>query len=1226
MPAIRDYSQAYHATTTYKHIEVPMPNYQTGDLLVALLSTDDSAAASMATTAGGMPVPYVFYNDDTGGTPSWTDYTVQANDSNAGDWFMTPTVPTVNDCIYFGSTEKFNRINVLNSVAGAATTNTVWALEYYDSGTGWTTLTTLTNTFGANMEFVNTVHAEATWNLPANWATTTPAGSTGGFSQTAYWVRWRCTTSNTFQTRPVSTQAWIFPILNGNNGWRLLYSNFTGTTPAPICAMWKIAGVNEDDTTFFYLNAETPGAELISIRDVEPSVDTGVAALTINVTAATRKFVRTTGNFVTDGFLVGQTIQTSGFTNGGNNTSKIIESISTTTITNDTITVTSGTGLVDESGNNDERVICFPFNGLGFATSNAASATGRNALPTMTTDKDNCLLIWQAAPDAISVPCIIEGACQLIAGKDNTGFSDSCAWGFQAKAGTTPTVYESSMNTSGIVTEMAVLAVNSPSTGATVIPGYTASDSSTYVTPLTGAAFSGFGTDSATTNTITTTFTGTINGKPLVVGATTVTQADTGINSYHAMSECAGVVTAKTWAGVRTVIASRNLASHNILFHIQPMLPVDIQTTDSVSLNGVMGVAIGLASTTSRFKVWHVGGTFTSWGTQRHSPVVINTDASDGIIQTTESGGSFDPTGVTVIGVMVSGKIVLPRWLVGSVWALDTCVVAGGISTEPLDLPQIIRAYADGHERRSGILEGTGQALILGPLQLGDGGTNPIYLGLDSTAIEFPRQYDKSRREVYYNSVDNYAGLIYYAGPGDTILHQNSVVSSPSRYKWGLHSSSFANFATSTRARSSNVATIVTSSAHGLSTGNTVAVRNLADTTYNGTWTVASTPTGSSFTYNNTGGDEGEIADTNGTVGPYYNFSGLSVIGAGTITLGKTFHITGLTINNYSTLDMTGLNFDVGKILNVPAGNDTLTTSAATFIENSEIDVTGVTAGNRWCSVASPVIFENNTFTGSASAGHAIRITSAGTYTFVGNIFNSFGPAKRSFNTGTGVNSGTEVITLDDAHGYSSGDPAYYQKQGGTQAIGLTDGNLYYVRNESSTTITLYDTAAHAIAGGATGRADLTSGGSETHYIYSAGAAIYNNSGGAVTLNISAGGTTPSIRESNGSSTTINNSVTLEVNGVKTGSEPTNYVRCRIEARLGGSLPAGTQIMNTEAQTSYGSEGYYKATQSVNYTGDQPVTIRARYKGYIPFETTGTITSNGLAVTAVWITDSNFTP
>lgn len=83
--------------------------------------------------------------------------------------------------------------------------------------------------------------------------------------------------------------------------------------------------------------------------------DTGAGALTINVNAAARTFTRTTGNYVTDGFRAGANITTSGFVSPGNNAAKVIESVTTTVIT-----VTNGTFLADESGNNNERIQTTP--------------------------------------------------------------------------------------------------------------------------------------------------------------------------------------------------------------------------------------------------------------------------------------------------------------------------------------------------------------------------------------------------------------------------------------------------------------------------------------------------------------------------------------------------------------------------------------------------------------------------------------------------------------------------------------------------------------------------------------------------------------------------------------------------------------------------------------------------------------------------------------------------
>lgn len=74
---------------------------------------------------------------------------------------------------------------------------------------------------------------------------------------------------------------------------------------------------------------------------------------TINVVASAGTFTRLTGSFTTDGYLPGHTIVTTGFTNPGNNATKIIDTI---TGSGTIIKVTVTTGLVDESGGGDERI------------------------------------------------------------------------------------------------------------------------------------------------------------------------------------------------------------------------------------------------------------------------------------------------------------------------------------------------------------------------------------------------------------------------------------------------------------------------------------------------------------------------------------------------------------------------------------------------------------------------------------------------------------------------------------------------------------------------------------------------------------------------------------------------------------------------------------------------------------------------------------------------------
>jgi hypothetical protein len=89
------------------------------------------------------------------------------------------------------------------------------------------------------------------------------------------------------------------------------------------------------------------------------------------------------------------------------------------------------------------------------------------------------------------------------------------------------------------------------------------------------------------------------------------------------------------------------------------------------------------------------------------------------------------------------------------------------------------------------------------------------------------------------------------------------------------------------------------------------------------------------------------------------------------------------------------------------------------------------------------------------------------------------------------------------------------------------------------------------------------------------------------------------------------NTVPIEVSGVVQNTQCYVY----------DSTP--TSYLNASATTLV-TGNIYKASTTLNYTIDIDVTIRAREMGYLPYEATGTITSTGLSVTAVWLVDPNW--
>jgi len=79
-----------------------------------------------------------------------------------------------------------------------------------------------------------------------------------------------------------------------------------------------------------------------------------------------------------------------------------------------------------------------------------------------------------------------------------------------------------------------------------------------------------------------------------------------------------------------------------------------------------------------------------------------------------------------------------------------------------------------------------------------------------------------------------------------------------------------AGQATATRSRTSGVATIVTGAVHGFSTGDTITIASMTDTTFNDVQAEITVTSTTAFTYANAGVNVVSGADTAGRVGALY--------------------------------------------------------------------------------------------------------------------------------------------------------------------------------------------------------------------------------------------------------------------------------------------------------------------------------------------------------------------
>lgn len=611
-----------------------------------------------------------------------------------------------------------------------------------------------------------------------------------------------------------------------------------------------------------------------------------------------------------------------------------------------------------------------PFGNPAIQTNTTQVAANKFNMPSITTNVDNALCLIFSANQYTAVPSFIEGIAHSIVAADGFVESMGVGWFFKKTAGVTSSTISCSNVISGVGV-VATIQIAPPSSGATIIPAYISNETSLYLDPINGVT--AYNTNTALAATADTNF-GTTLGGITAADATVAEAVDTGINSFHSTGQLTTVANATSIHGAELVFATANrpnLTGVNLLLHCQTSTAGQLQRLTSIKSN--KGVWFGMRSgAATNYKIWQVLGYDSLNSANRFIPIIINEQATN----TKASAGTLAPSSILSTGVWVGGTAQgTVSMQFASLWAMGTTTICGGNQSGPVDIKSIVLTAADYHERKSVILQGSNQMLVLQELQFGNGGTDPIYLDLNSTAIEFPSQYNINTKLVSYNSVDNKIGLFYNAGSTDTIIHNNSIISSPNKYYWGFHPSS-------------------------------------------------------SLTAN-------------------YNFSGLQVIGAGNVYLNRNVPIDGINISNYGLVYAQNCNLSNSTFDLVPSTNDSIEINTTSSFNACTFNCSTLNTGSYLLSTSSPSIFQNCQFNGSNSS-HAIRITSAGTYSFNGNQFSNFN-----------------------------------------------------INNTS-------------------------------------GSAIFNDSGGTVTLNIS-NGSTPTYRNSTGSTTIINNTIEIVITGLKDDTEVRIY-------------------------------------------------------------------------------------
>lgn len=346
--------------------------------------------------------------------------------------------------------------------------------------------------------------------------------------------------------------------------------------------------------------------------------------------------------------------------------------------------------------------------------------------------------------------------------------------------------------------------------------------------------------------------------------------------------------------------------------------------------------------------------------------------------------------------------------------------------------------------------------------------------------------------------------------------------------------------------------------------------------------------------------------------------------GAATATITNCTFVNFDTFTGRQVVSVSGGTFVNGRIWTL---ND-MEVDGATFItpnvQYGEAFMTGtpthydaVTRGVKNCS-----------FT-SGGQGHAIEITgTAAAIAYNGNTHTGYSnwdednTGGRSFNTFSDVTGGaTDTITFT-GHGISTGEAVFYSDEGEAtpDAIGLTDDAMYFVRAVDANTLAFYLTERAATDDA--NRINLTAGSSpgQTHKIYSANAAVFNNTGGAVTLNIGSPGDGPSVRNSSGSTTTVNNTVTVAFTVVDESGAFIQNAQVWVAEGTDFDNP-GTVLHNALTNAS----GF--TSFSYDYSTDQAILYKIRKSStgstrYFDRRATGTIEATGFSARVTLVEDT----
>ena len=429
----------------------------------------------------------------------------------------------------------------------------------------------------------------------------------------------------------------------------------------------------------------------------------------------------------------------------------------------------------------------------------------------------------------------------------------------------------------------------------------------------------------------------TLNSKTFTYAASAAV-ADTGYNPFRGTKRVTAVSSKTVLYGseLRLTAAQDLTGNSGVIFGMYRFTsPRDYLDLGKASTGGHM---IGLADASNNHRFWTIAAQLSlstlPAAMANYAIQVSNTD-SDYV-----TSGSPDMSAVNDVYHANASYYAASLVEMCDLWLLNTTVVAGGTSANPINFLDIIYAVNNGSGYIPLMQQQGSAATIWGRVQIG--GADPIHCLVNLRTFQWPTKAD-GIDFLDFHVANNVMGMEFYGKSGDTIKFTNCVFTSDSAYYWKFHTS-HASLGTSLDFSGTSVvmATVTLRS--------TVALNR---TTFINC---------SSFTQNNAVLDECNLSNTKITADNPADISDCAFTSSGTgyameITAAGTYSFVGNTFSGYAASDgSTGneaiYNNSGGAVtLNISGGGSTPSirngSGASTTVNNNAVlTISGLVTGS----------------------------------------------------------------------------------------------------------------------------------------------------------------------------------------------------------------------------------------------------------------------------------------